>query len=75
MASDLMGELIEVTRKNRVQYLTEELLSDFNRQLYGDDIQWSERSFWYKSKFYATRYRDRVRDAWAVLTGRAGIGD
>jgi hypothetical protein len=72
--SQIMNELIATTLKNRVSVTAEQLMLNMNMIMYADapspPPSWHERAMRRMSM-----YRNRITDAWLVLTGRADIGD
>lgn len=64
-------DVLNVTAKNYASKFADNLLqpSALNRLFYGDDVPWSKRSLWYKTKWHLGRWRNRIAGAWAVLSG------
>jgi hypothetical protein len=71
----LLSQMIESTIKNRAALMANRLTvpSALNKLLYGDAIKWADRPILWRLKWYVSRAAGRVRDAWLVLTGKAGI--
>jgi hypothetical protein len=61
-------------KNNRITDLLAES-NELNQLLYGDEIKWRNRTFAYKAGWHFETWRERISDAWLVLTGRAHIGD
>lgn len=68
-------EIVSVTLKNRINKVFDELSHELNLTLYGDTIKWDDRPLSWRIKFYWLKYSGRMLDAWAVLIGKAEIGD
>ena len=72
---EIWDDRVTTTIKNRINAAYEQMAHDMNTSLYGDrepprPLTWLERL-----RRRANIYRNRIGDAWLVLTGRADIGD
>lgn len=72
-----VNDILDATIKNRSSRMVDDLArpSALNLLFYGDSVPWSERSIWFKIKWHAELWLGRAGDAWAVLTGKASIGE
>lgn len=74
VAIPMIDDLIAVTIRNRSQAAAEQMIKDFNKSLYGDTLPYVRPSLFNRIKDNLRVYRNRVSDAWGVLTGRLEIG-
>lgn len=74
MKSPTIEEITLTTIENMAPKMLDGMLTAnaMNKLLYGDDRTYSRRELFVMRW---QRRRDRARDAWLVLTGRAEIGD
>lgn len=70
-----MSQIMDFTAHNQDALRADALINSMNQRLYGDNPEIPQIAKWQRIKRLCSIYRERVVDAWLVLTGRASIGD
>lgn len=68
-----IDEITAVTLRNRAAATAHQMMSNMNISLYGDRAEPPRLTAWQHFFKRAEIYRNRIADAWLVLTGRAEI--